>query len=194
MSSVLSSIYEEHLNNENATLQFRFHKAAFNLIQSLFAQMLNGLFRNLRHAIITNKLAHIEDKSLRWIVSEGNRANEVPHRQRWGECWGGLCHWAGAGDHSVWAALPVWGDCEEEQGASGAVVPQEGTRRNAFPHSPFYSFSNRFSLHHVQLETVQNEVKESNEALRGAQGELVERQRFLQTLEVELESLHKQVN
>lgn len=46
----------------------------------------------------------------------------------------------------------------------------------------------------VQLETVQNEVKESNEALRGAQGELIERQRFLQTLEVELESLHKQVS
>lgn len=36
-------------------------------------------------------------------------------------------------------------------------------------------------------------MKQSNEALRGAQGELVERQRFLQTLEVELESLHKQV-
>lgn len=46
----------------------------------------------------------------------------------------------------------------------------------------------------VQLETVQNEVKESNEALRGAQSELTERQRFLQTLEVELESLHKQVS
>lgn len=45
-----------------------------------------------------------------------------------------------------------------------------------------------------QLETMQNEVKESNEALRGAQGELTERQRFLQTLEVELESLHKQVS
>ncbi|XP_070706901.1 keratin, type I cytoskeletal 18 [Pempheris klunzingeri] len=44
-----------------------------------------------------------------------------------------------------------------------------------------------------KLETVQNEVKESNEALRGAQNELVERQRFLQTLEVELESLHKQI-
>ncbi|CAJ1070917.1 keratin%2C type I cytoskeletal 18-like [Xyrichtys novacula] len=44
-----------------------------------------------------------------------------------------------------------------------------------------------------KLETVQNEVKESNEALRGAQGELLERQRFLQNLEVELESLHKQV-
>ncbi|XP_061656820.1 keratin, type I cytoskeletal 18 isoform X2 [Syngnathoides biaculeatus] len=44
-----------------------------------------------------------------------------------------------------------------------------------------------------KLETVQNDVKESNEALRGAQGELVERQRFLQTLQVELESLHKQV-
>lgn len=41
---------------------------------------------------------------------------------------------------------------------------------------------------------MQNEVKESNEALRGAQGELTERQRFLQTLEVELESLHKQVS
>ncbi|XP_070845272.1 keratin, type I cytoskeletal 18 [Chaetodon trifascialis] len=44
-----------------------------------------------------------------------------------------------------------------------------------------------------KLETVQTEVKESNEALRGAQGELIERQRFLQTLEVELESLHKQI-
>lgn len=40
---------------------------------------------------------------------------------------------------------------------------------------------------------VQTEVRESNEALRGAQSELTERQRFLQTLEVELESLHKQV-
>ncbi|CAB1352101.1 unnamed protein product, partial [Coregonus sp. 'balchen'] len=46
----------------------------------------------------------------------------------------------------------------------------------------------------LQLETVQSEVKESNEALRGAQSELVERQRFLQNLEVELESLHKQVS
>ncbi|XP_026154194.1 keratin, type I cytoskeletal 18 [Mastacembelus armatus] len=44
-----------------------------------------------------------------------------------------------------------------------------------------------------KLETVQNEVKESNEALRGAQSELTEKQRFLQTLEVELESLHKQI-
>ncbi|XP_061589388.1 keratin, type I cytoskeletal 18 [Cololabis saira] len=44
-----------------------------------------------------------------------------------------------------------------------------------------------------KLETMQNEVKESNEALRGAQGELTERQRFLHTLEVDLESLHKQV-
>ncbi|XP_038589699.1 keratin, type I cytoskeletal 18 isoform X1 [Micropterus salmoides] len=43
------------------------------------------------------------------------------------------------------------------------------------------------------LEMVQNEVKESNEALRGAQSELIERQRFLQTLEVELEGLHKQI-
>lgn len=45
----------------------------------------------------------------------------------------------------------------------------------------------------LQLETMQLEVKENNEALRNAQSELVERQRFLQTLEVELESLHKQV-
>nr|ACI66276.1 Keratin, type I cytoskeletal 18 [Salmo salar] len=44
-----------------------------------------------------------------------------------------------------------------------------------------------------KLDTVQNEVKESNEALRGVQSELVERRRFLQTLEVELESLYKQV-
>lgn len=44
-----------------------------------------------------------------------------------------------------------------------------------------------------KLDTVQIEVKESNEALRGAQTELTERQRFLQTLEVELESLHKQI-
>ncbi|KAB5543836.1 hypothetical protein PHYPO_G00084240 [Pangasianodon hypophthalmus] len=44
-----------------------------------------------------------------------------------------------------------------------------------------------------KLEMVQMEVRESNEALRGAQSELTERQRFLQTLEVELESLHKQV-
>lgn len=47
--------------------------------------------------------------------------------------------------------------------------------------------------YHKKLETVQNEVKENNEALRSAQSELMERQRFLQTLEVELESLHKQV-
>ncbi|XP_031711602.1 keratin, type I cytoskeletal 18 isoform X2 [Anarrhichthys ocellatus] len=45
-----------------------------------------------------------------------------------------------------------------------------------------------------KLEMVQNDVKESNEALRGAQSELVERQRFLQNLEVELESLHKQMS
>lgn len=44
-----------------------------------------------------------------------------------------------------------------------------------------------------KLEGVQMEVRENNEALRGAQSELTERQRFLQTLEVELESLHKQV-
>lgn len=51
----------------------------------------------------------------------------------------------------------------------------------------------RVALLSPQLETVQNEVKENNEALRSAQSELAERQRFLQTLEVELESLHKQV-
>ncbi|KAG5834550.1 hypothetical protein ANANG_G00262670 [Anguilla anguilla] len=44
-----------------------------------------------------------------------------------------------------------------------------------------------------KLDTVQFEVKESNEALRGAQNDLIERQRFLQTLEVELDSLRKQV-
>ncbi|XP_051973288.1 keratin, type I cytoskeletal 18-like [Xyrauchen texanus] len=44
-----------------------------------------------------------------------------------------------------------------------------------------------------KLETVQMHVRESNEALRGVQSELTERQRFLQTLEVELDNLHKQV-
>lgn len=44
-----------------------------------------------------------------------------------------------------------------------------------------------------QLENVQSEVKESNEALRCAQSELNERRRFLQALEVELDSLRKQV-
>ncbi|XP_068461513.1 keratin, type 1, gene c5 [Clinocottus analis] len=43
-----------------------------------------------------------------------------------------------------------------------------------------------------KLEAVQSEVKESNEALRGAQSELSERRRFLQALEVELDSLRKQ--
>uniref|UniRef100_A0A672KXU0 Keratin, type I cytoskeletal 18-like n=1 Tax=Sinocyclocheilus grahami TaxID=75366 RepID=A0A672KXU0_SINGR len=49
------------------------------------------------------------------------------------------------------------------------------------------------SWYRKKLEMVQSQVRESNEALRGAQSELTERQRFLQTLEVELESLHKQV-
>lgn len=40
---------------------------------------------------------------------------------------------------------------------------------------------------------MQSEVKESNEALRCAQSELSERRRFLQALEVELDSLRKQV-
>ncbi|XP_026881349.2 keratin, type 1, gene c5 isoform X2 [Electrophorus electricus] len=44
-----------------------------------------------------------------------------------------------------------------------------------------------------KLETVQSEVKESNEALRCARSELSERRRFLQGLEVELDSLRKQV-
>eukprot|EP00064_Thunnus_orientalis_P024801 superscaffoldBa00011224_g25111 len=43
-----------------------------------------------------------------------------------------------------------------------------------------------------KLEAVQSEVKESNEALRCAQSELSERRRFLQALEVELDSLRKQ--
>ncbi|XP_026994114.1 keratin, type 1, gene c5 isoform X2 [Tachysurus fulvidraco] len=45
-----------------------------------------------------------------------------------------------------------------------------------------------------KMETVQSEVKESNEALRSAQNELTERRRFLQGLEVELDSLRKQVS
>ncbi|XP_028313683.1 keratin, type 1, gene c5 isoform X2 [Gouania willdenowi] len=44
-----------------------------------------------------------------------------------------------------------------------------------------------------KLEGIQSEVKESNEALRCAQGELSERRRFMQALEVELDSLRKQV-
>lgn len=43
------------------------------------------------------------------------------------------------------------------------------------------------------MEGVQSQVKESNEALRFAQSELSERRRFLQGLEVEFESLRKQV-
>lgn len=84
------------------------------------------------------------------------------------------------------------------------MVPQEGCFSQMssglllnlqFTSSSLSEVSIKYSsLHHIQLETVQNEVKESNEALRGAQGELTERQRFLQTLEVELESLHKQVS
>ncbi|PWA15750.1 hypothetical protein CCH79_00008991 [Gambusia affinis] len=45
-----------------------------------------------------------------------------------------------------------------------------------------------------KLEAVQCEVKESNEALRCAQGELHERRRFLQALEMELDNLRKQVS
>ncbi|KAM9858322.1 keratin, type 1, gene c5 [Aulostomus maculatus] len=44
-----------------------------------------------------------------------------------------------------------------------------------------------------KLEAVQSEVKENNEALRCAQSEQSERRRFLQALEVELDSLRKQV-
>ncbi|KAM4615800.1 keratin, type 1, gene c5 [Polymixia lowei] len=45
-----------------------------------------------------------------------------------------------------------------------------------------------------KLDAVQSAVKESNEALRCAQGELHERRRFLQALEVELDNLRKQVS
>jgi len=45
----------------------------------------------------------------------------------------------------------------------------------------------------LQLEAVQSEVKGNTEGLRSAQSELSERRRFLQALEVELDSLRKQV-
>ncbi|TWW60250.1 keratin, type 1, gene c5 [Takifugu flavidus] len=45
-----------------------------------------------------------------------------------------------------------------------------------------------------KVEAVQSQVKESNEALRFAQSELSERRRFLQGLEVEIDSLRKQVS
>ncbi|XP_051923494.1 keratin, type 1, gene c5 isoform X2 [Hippocampus zosterae] len=45
-----------------------------------------------------------------------------------------------------------------------------------------------------KLDAVQSEVKVNNEALRCAQSELSERRRFLQALEVEMESLRKQVD
>lgn len=45
----------------------------------------------------------------------------------------------------------------------------------------------------LQLDTMQNEVQEGSEALRNAQSELNERRRFLQVLEVDLDSLRKQV-
>lgn len=83
------------------------------------------------------------------------------------------------------------------------MVPQEGVQIDTSPTQRFrsemlarycYRVTFCFCLFaSLQLETMQLEVKENNEALRSAQGELVERQRFLQTLEVELESLHKQV-
>uniref|UniRef100_A0A8C3AIM5 Keratin, type 1, gene c5 n=1 Tax=Cyclopterus lumpus TaxID=8103 RepID=A0A8C3AIM5_CYCLU len=44
-----------------------------------------------------------------------------------------------------------------------------------------------------KVEAVQSEVKENNEALRSAQSEIIERRRFLQGLEVELDNLRKQV-
>uniref|UniRef100_A0A3Q1FXG1 Si:ch211-243g18.2 n=1 Tax=Acanthochromis polyacanthus TaxID=80966 RepID=A0A3Q1FXG1_9TELE len=73
-------------------------------------------------------------------------------------------------------------------------VDREGLCASKEPVKFYKKFQQKtFFWRPVQLETVQNEVKESNEALRGAQGELTERQRFLQTLEVELESLHKQI-
>uniref|UniRef100_A0A3Q3WZ42 IF rod domain-containing protein n=1 Tax=Mola mola TaxID=94237 RepID=A0A3Q3WZ42_MOLML len=45
-----------------------------------------------------------------------------------------------------------------------------------------------------KLEALQSEVRESNEALCGAQSELSDRRRLLQALEVELDNLRKQVN
>lgn len=77
------------------------------------------------------------------------------------------------------------------------MVPQEGMRTqyctlyNKMRNNPVAPFGSFVSL---KLEMVQNQVKENNEALRASQGELTERQRFLQTLEVELDGLHKQVS
>lgn len=65
----------------------------------------------------------------------GTWADEVSYCQRRGECGGGLCQRAGAGHYSVWSTLPVWGDCQEEQGTGRAVVPQKSGWRN------FYFFS-----------------------------------------------------
>ncbi|XP_029998398.1 keratin, type 1, gene c5 isoform X1 [Sphaeramia orbicularis] len=59
---------------------------------------------------------------------------------------------------------------------------------------PYPGMSMIFVYVSLQLEAVQSEVKESNEALRCAQSELSERRRFLQALEVELDSLRKQVS
>lgn len=57
----------------------------------------------------------------------------------------------------------------------------------------FFFFLNLHKFLCPQIEAVQSQVKESNEALRFAQSELRERRRFLQGLEVELDSLRKQV-
>lgn len=77
------------------------------------------------------------------------------------------------------------------------MVPQEGVKIEPPPARMLARYRESRSaaacFASLQLETMQMEVKENNEALRSAQSELVERQRFLQTLEVELESLHKQV-
>lgn len=62
--------------------------------------------------------------------------------------------------------------------------------RSSLPDLPLNAL---YYLMCLQLEAVQSEVKESNEALRCAQSELSERRRFLQALEVELDSLRKQV-
>lgn len=63
-----------------------------------------------------------------------------------------------------------------------------------YGHKPLHLLCKMISALVVfQLETVQSEVKENNEALRCAQNELGERRRFLQGLEVELDSVRKQV-
>lgn len=95
---------------------------------------------------------------------------------------------------------PSWPSWESSMKASLAKtrrMQRPGTsRRSVRALIISVSFLFLIYLHHImcpQIETVQSEVKESNEALRLAQSELSERRRFLQGLEVELDSLRKQV-